>query len=71
MGSGSQKKDEVQTGVAAASGSGEATVSHTSSPTPGAAEIGSGSGSHLAEGIKTQLLSLLYPSLQCDWLSSV
>ena len=71
MGSGSQKKDEVQTGVAAASGSGEATVSHTSSPTPGAAEIGSGSGSHLAEGIKTQLPYLLYPSLQCDWLSSV
>ena len=61
MGSGSQKKDEVQTGVAAASGSGEATVSHTPSLTPGAAEIGSGSGSHLAEGIKTQLAPLLYP----------
>ncbi|XP_027047022.1 uncharacterized protein LOC113674731 isoform X3 [Pocillopora damicornis] len=52
-GSGSQKKDEVSE---AASGSGEALPVTVASPTPGTAEIGSGSGS-LAEDLATGTVS--------------
>ncbi|XP_022799604.1 uncharacterized protein LOC111337536 isoform X3 [Stylophora pistillata] len=52
-GSGSQKKDEVSEAV---SGSGEALPVAVASPTPGASEIGSGSGS-LAEDLATGTVS--------------